>query len=44
MPRDLSSSRPRMISVTVSPNFDRKPPDDCQRPLPRAASLTRMPI
>ena len=30
-----------MISVTVRPNFDRKPPDDCQRPLPRAASLTR---
>ena len=33
-----------MISVTVSPNFERKPPDDCQRPLPRDASLTRMPI
>ena len=33
-----------MISVTVRPNFERKPPDDCQRPLPREASLTRMPI
>ena len=33
-----------MISLTVRPNFERKPPDDCQRPLPRAASLTRMPI
>ena len=33
-----------MISVTVRPNLERKPPDDCQRPLPRAASLTRMPI
>ncbi len=33
-----------MISVTVRPNFDRKPPEDCQRPLPRAASFTRMPI
>ena len=33
-----------MISVTVRPNFERKPPDDCQRPLPRDASLTRMPI
>ena len=44
MPRDFSSSSPRMISVTVRPNFERKPPDDCQRPLPRAASFTRMPI
>ena len=33
-----------MISVTVRPNFERKPPDDCQRPLPREASFTRMPI
>ena len=33
-----------MISVTVRPNLDRKPPDDCQRPLPREASFTRMPI
>ena len=30
--------------MTVRPNFERKPPDDCQRPEPRAASLTRMPI
>ena len=44
MPRDLSSSRPRMISVTVRPNLERKPPDDCHRPLPLAASLTRTPI
>ena len=40
----FSSSSPRMISVTVRPNFERKPPDDCQRPLPRAASFTRTPI
>jgi hypothetical protein len=33
-----------MISVTVNPNFERNPPDDCHRPLPRAASFTRMPI
>ncbi len=30
--------------MTVSPNFERNPPDCCQRPEPRAASLTRMPI
>ena len=30
--------------MTVRPNFERKPPDDCQRPPPRAASFTRMPI
>ena len=30
--------------MTVRPNFERKPPDDCQRPEPRAASLTRMPM
>ena len=30
--------------MTVRPNFDRKPPDPCQRPPPRAASLTRIPI
>ena len=28
-----------MISVTVRPNLDRKPPDDCQRPLPRDGQL-----
>ena len=28
-----------MISVTVRPNFDRNPPDDCQRPLPRDGQL-----
>ena len=28
-----------MISVTVRPNFERKPPDDCQRPLPRDGQL-----
>ena len=44
MPWLFSSSSPRMISVTVRPNFERKPPDDCQRPLPRDASFTRMPI
>ena len=44
MPRFFSSSKPRRISVTVRPNFERKPPDDCQRPEPRAASLTRMPM
>ena len=44
MPRAFSSSSPRMISVTVRPNFERNPPEDCQRPLPREASFTRMPI
>ena len=44
MPRFFSSSKPRRISVTVRPNFERKPPDDCQRPEPLAASLTRMPM
>jgi len=33
-----------MISPAVRPNLLRKPPDDCQRPLPRAASFTRTPI
>ena len=44
MPRDFSSLSARRISVTVSPNLERYPPDCCQRPEPRAASLTRMPI
>ena len=44
MPRVFSSLSPCRISATVSPNFERYPPDDCHRPPPRAASLTRMPI
>ena len=30
--------------MTVSPNFERYPPDDFQRPEPRLASLMRKPI
>ncbi len=30
--------------MTVRPNFERNPPDDCHRPEPLAASLTRMPM
>ncbi len=44
MPCALSSSRPLRTSATVRPNFERYPPDDCQRPPPRAASFTRKPI
>ncbi len=40
----LQFAERRKISLTVSPNFERYPPDCCQRPLPRAANFTRMPI
>ena len=39
MPRVFSSSKPRRISVTVRPNLERKPPDDCQRPEPLRRQL-----
>ena len=44
IPLEASSSSPFISSLAVRPNLLRKPPDACQRPLPRVASFTRMPI
>src|ERR1035438_8806450 len=44
MPRSFSSCSARTASVADSPNFERYPPDDFQRPDPRLASFTRRPM